>query len=327
MSTQSQSLQLKNRFALLEDQDGNDSTLTPTTSSTQHQLALPVLDHTTGHTLEHRQLRKHPKYKETWDQSYADELGQLCQGIGAKSSPNSTPTKQQLVVGTNTMRPIPYHKIPRERLSDVAHTCVVCEVRPTKEDPNRTRITIGGNTIAYLGDTGTKTGSLEVVKGVLNSVCSQKNAQFLTADISNFYLDTPLDQPEYARIKIKQIPQKFIEEYNLEQYVHNGWVYFEITKGIYGLKQAGKLANDLLTKRLSAHGYFQCATTPGLWRHKWRPVLFILIVDDFGIEYVDKVHAEHLLAALRGHYKITTDWSGSKFAGIDLKWDYNARTC
>ena len=92
----------------------------------------------------------------------------------------------------------------------------------------------------------------------------------------------PLDRPEYACIRIDQIPQEFIDEYNLEQYSHNSWVYFEITKGIYSLKQAGKLANDLLTKGLSAHGYYQCATTPGLWRHKWRPILFALIVDDFG---------------------------------------------
>ena len=150
------------------------------------------------------------------------------------------------------MRPIKFHKIPQGRIPDVAHSRVVCEVRPTKSDPNRTRITIGGNTIGYLGDTGTKTGSIEVVKGVINSVCSQPKAKFLTADIDNFYLNTPLDRPEYVRIKIDVIPQEFIEEYNLMAYVHNGWVYFEITKGIYGLKQAGKLANDLLTERLAA---------------------------------------------------------------------------
>ena len=166
-----------------------------------------------------------------------------------------------------------------------------------------------------------------MVKGVINSVCSRPKAKFLTADMDNFYLNTPLDRPEYVRIKIDVIPKEFIEEYNLMTYVHNGWVYFEITKGIYGLKQAGKLANDLLTEWLAAHGYYQCATTAGLWRHKWRPILFVLIVDDFGIEYVDKADAEHLLAALRSHYDISTDWSGTKFSGMDLKWDYTARTC
>ena len=93
-----------------------------------------------------------------------------------------------------------FYKIPPEQVSDVAHSQVVFEVRPTKEDPNRTRITIGGNTIAYLGDMGTKTGSLELVKCVFNSVCSQQNAKFLSADLANFYLKTPLDCPEYVHI-------------------------------------------------------------------------------------------------------------------------------
>jgi hypothetical protein len=52
---------------------------------------------------------------------------------------------------------------------------------------------------------------------------------------------------EYVRIKLSDIPHKFIDEYNLNTYVHNEWIYFEITKSIYGLKQASELANDLLT--------------------------------------------------------------------------------
>ena len=320
-----------NQYAILAEEAS-------TTSTTHQHHACPVLDRDTGQTLEHRQLRKDPKHKATWDQSYANELGRLCQGIGPKlstptlpapestSSPPTTPQRKR-VEGTDTMRPIMFHKIPQDRIQDVAHSRVVCEVRPTKADPDRTRITIGGNTIAYHGDTGTKTGSIEVVKGVLNSVCSRPKGKFLTADIDNYYLNTPLDRPEYVRIKIDVIPQEFIDEYNLMAYVHNGWVYFEITKGIYGLKQAGKLANDLLTERLAAHGYYQCATTAGLWRHRWRQILFVLIVDDFGIEYVDTVDAEHLLTALRNHYTITADWSGTKFSGMDLMWDYTARTC
>jgi hypothetical protein len=200
-------------------------------------------------------------------------------------------------------------------------------VRPQKNDPNRTRITIGGNRICYPGDTGTKTGSLEVVKLQANSVLSTPDARFACYDISNFYLGTPLDRPEYVRIRLADITQDFIDEYQLEKYAHNGWVYFEITKGVYGLKQAGKLANNLLDKRLSVHGYYQCPTTPGLWRHRWRPISFVLIVNDFGIKYVGLRHAEHLLHALQEHYTVTTDWTGSKFAGIDFKWDYAKQTC
>ena len=96
---------------------------------------------------------------------------------------------------------------------------------------------------------------------------------------------TPLDRPEYARIQLSVIPQEIIDEYNLEAYAHKGWVYYELSKGMYGLKQSGKLANDLLSDRLCEQGYFECATTPGLWRHKWRPIIFVLIVGDFGVQY------------------------------------------
>ena len=48
-------------------------------------------------------------------------------------------------------------------------------------------------------------------------------------------------------------------------------------------------------------------------------------MDNFGIEYLDKEHALHLLKTLEVDYKITTDWEGTKFAGIDLAWDYHAR--
>ncbi len=39
--------------------------------------ALSVLDPTTGEFLEHRQLRRDPKFKPVWDKSYANEL-QFC---------------------------------------------------------------------------------------------------------------------------------------------------------------------------------------------------------------------------------------------------------
>jgi hypothetical protein len=149
----------------------------------------------------------------------------------------------------------------------------------------------------------------------------------MTLDLANFYLNTPLDRPEYVRIQLSIMPQEVIDEYNLMQYEYNGWIYFELGMGMYGLKQAGKLANDLLSQRLFGHGYYQCGTTPGLWRHKWRPVMFVLIVDDFGVQFTGRQHAQHLITALQSNYEVSEDWTGSKFSGIDLKWDYIKRTC
>ena len=72
-------------------------------------------------------------------------------------------------------------------------------------------------------------------------------------------------------------------------------------------------------------GYYEEATTSGLWSHKWRPIQFFLLVYEFGIEYVGKEHTLHLLKTLEHNYEITTDWEGPKFSGIDLASDYNVR--
>ena len=91
------------------------------------------------------------------------------------------------------MRPIMFSNIPRERIPDVAHAPVVYKVNPSKADPNRACITIGGNTINYAGNCGTKTGSLETVKLVINSTLSTPDAELMTLDLDNFYLNAPLD--------------------------------------------------------------------------------------------------------------------------------------
>jgi hypothetical protein len=50
---------------------------------------------------------------------------------------------------------------------------------------------------------------------LFNSVISTRGAQFMTMDISNFYLMTPLHQPEFIRMKLNNIPDKIINEYKL----------------------------------------------------------------------------------------------------------------
>ena len=47
-----------------------------------------------------------------------------------------------------------------------------------------------------------------------------------------------MERSEYVRIKLSDIPHEFIEEYDLTQAVQNGWIYFEILCGCYGLPQS-----------------------------------------------------------------------------------------
>lgn len=64
--------------------------------------------------------------------------------------------------------------------------------------------------------------------------------------------------------------------------------------------------------------------TPGLFKHVWRPVWFTLVVDNFGIKYIRKKHAEHLLTVLNKYYDMERDWDGSLYYGISLTWNYEA---
>jgi hypothetical protein len=145
-------------------------------------------------------------------------------------------------------------------------------------------------------------------------------------DIGSFYLETPLARYEYMKFPIALFPEHIIEQYDLKQHVQKGFIYVEIRKAIYGLPQAGILANQLLRKRLAPAGYYEVAHTPGLWRHVSRPIQFSLVVDDFGVKYVGKEHADHLIKTLRQHYKLSEDWEGTLYCGITLEWDYQERT-
>ena len=95
---------------------------------------------------------------------------------------------------------------------------------------------------------------------------------------------------------------------------------------MYGLQQAGILANDRLQTHLAKHGYTAAPNTPGLFTHTERPVTFSLVVDDFGIKYISVEDAQHLISTLQLLYTITIDWTGSLYCGLTLLWDYQART-
>jgi hypothetical protein len=87
------------------------------------------------------------------------------------------------------------------------------------------------------------------------------------------------------QIKISDIPEEIIEEYNLCEIVTtDGYVYCKIRKGMYGLPQAVIIAQELLIERLAKHGYHQSKIIPGLWMHETRPTTFTLVVDNFTIK-------------------------------------------
>jgi hypothetical protein len=121
---------------------------------------------------------------------------------------------------------------------------------PTKNEKHRVRLTVGGDRLYYRGDTATSTADITTFKILINSTLSTQEAKMMMMDINNYYLGTPLPIYEYMRLPISILPLDIIEKYEFGRLAVNGWVYMEIRKGMYGLKQAGLLANQLLQKRL-----------------------------------------------------------------------------
>ena len=273
-------------------------------------VAFKAVNPDTGLPAEYKELSK-SSAGPRWKGEHCYEIGRLAQGY-------------QDVKGTNTMHFIPVHKIPPGRKPTYYRP--VCADRPNKENPIRVRGTVGGNLIDYPDEVSTKTASLVTAKIIFNSTISTPDAKFMVADIKDFYLNNPMQRYEYMRIPLALIPQAIIDQYDLMSIAHKGHVCVEITKGMYGLPQAGRIANDALVLHLAQDGYHQSAQIQGLFKHETRPVSFCLVVDDFGIKYVGKENAEHLLQTLRKKYTITMDWEGKQFCGINLTWDYKNRT-
>jgi hypothetical protein len=219
----------------------------------RRESASPVLDQYTGKMLEYPQLLRDPKHEAIWSKAGANEFGRLAQGVGGR------------IDCTNTMFFIHKHEIPQDRLKDVTYIKFVSLIRTEKEDPHQIGATLGGNLIHYPDDVGTPTADLLLIKIFLNSAISTDGAIFATADLSNFYLMTPLKRPEYVRVKLTDIPDEIIREYKLhEKATPDGWIYFKAMRGMYGLPQSGSNSHDELKERLNKEGYFKSPLVPAL---------------------------------------------------------------
>ena len=156
------------------------------------------------------------------------------------------------------------HRVRERRIQAQWPLWTIVAYRPEKSDPNRTRITAGGDKLDYEGDTATHSASMTIIKCHWNSVISTPKAKYATGDAGNMYLESTLPKPQYVKFKYSEIPDDIKEQYDLQSLVHNGYVYVRIDKAWYGLKESGKIANDDMVALLKQHGYHQAKHTSGL---------------------------------------------------------------
>jgi hypothetical protein len=216
--------------------------------SCQHQ-ANAVIHPVTGKEMLYMAVMKGPRLQPLWTRWFGNECGRLFQGI-------------RDIPGTDTCFFIKLTIIPKDR--KITYGNIVCDYKPHKKEKERVRLTVGGDGLDYSGEVATSTAGITTFKILINSTLSTEDAAMMMMDIKNYYIGTPLPRFEYMKMLLSGFPEEIIQKYNLNALAVDGWVYIEIRNGMYGLKQAGLLANQLLQTQLAPFVYYPARHTPGL---------------------------------------------------------------
>ncbi len=191
--------------------------ISPPSHSTVHFISA-IINNNIGNVLKYCHLIKLDKHKKVWAHSFANEIGQLFQGIR-----NVTSTDTCFFIPKSL---VPAHKCPM-------YGCICCNYQSQKKEKHCVRLTVGSDWINYPGNKSTPVANLTTAKLLINSTISTPGAKFLGIDPTNFYLNTPMPNPKYMRLYLDIIPPKIIDHYNLRDIVTpDGWVYIEIWKGM-----------------------------------------------------------------------------------------------
>jgi hypothetical protein len=214
-------------------------TSTPTATFDFQQFAMPMVHPKTEETISsYKQLMHNPTTAENWQTTFGKNFGGMAQG--------NLKTGQK---GTNLMFVMTHAEIQNIPMNQmVTYARVVVNFDPQKADPHRVKITAGGNLINYPGELSTRTADLTTSKLMWNSVLSMERARYMCLDIKNFYLTALLDCYECMKIPLNIFPEWIIKQYDLNKHALNGFIYLEMRCVVWGLPQAGILANKLLQK-------------------------------------------------------------------------------
>lgn len=268
------------------------------------------------------------------------EDGRLLTYQRAKSGPDAhkwsaaeTTELRKLIKDYECMKPIHKSDQPLHRRRDTSYYNPQVKEKLLKDGTieHRVRGTYGGNIQHSSLPLSAHVAEMEVVKALLHSIASDraqhKYANFAHFDIKDFYLAAPLPQPEYIRLTKAQLPPEILKEFDLYKYRDDkGSILFEISKSLYGLRQAGRVSQDRLLAHLAKHGYSQHPHVPCLFTHNKRNIMFTLVVDDFGIKYFNKADAEHLYTTLTKLYPVKTDYNATTYLGFHIAFDDTAHT-
>jgi hypothetical protein len=192
----------------------------------------------------------------------------------------------------------------------------------------RVRGTLGGDKTNYVGPTSTHTAEYPLIKTLFSAVLHDvkyvdPDTKFYNIDLVDFYLQSPMEEPAYIAVPLKDIPASIIKTYNLTKKASNNKTYFKVVMTMYGHPVAGLLSNKHLFKTIKEAGYYEDSRVPCLLKHETRSTIGAIVVDDIGLKVRSKDDVMHLVNAIEKVWKVKINWKGDKYVGMDLKWDYN----
>ena len=138
----------------------------------------------------------------------------------------------------------------------------VCDIRPQKTETHITRLTVGRNLKYYPREFNTPTSYLSIMKLHVHSTISDVKLRYMCMDVKGFYLKKMMDKAEYIMIHISMIPQEFVDKYNLKGKANNGYVFAQVTNGMYGLLKAGRISHGAPVKHLEPYAYHPSSKNP-----------------------------------------------------------------
>ena len=98
-------------------------------------------------------------------------------------------------------------------------------------------LVVGRYKLLYEADTGSPASNLIKIIILVNSTISdaQKVIKFVSCDLKDFFLASPMAQPDYIKVPIKYFPEDITSKYNLRILMNTkGTILVKIKKRTYG---------------------------------------------------------------------------------------------
>ena len=71
---------------------------------------------------------------------------------------------------------------------------------------------------------------------------------------------------------------------------------------MYVIKEAGIIALIQILGKLAPYGYKPLKYTTILWHHTSHKTMFVIFIDDFGVNYFSRDDSLHLIKVVKNHY-------------------------